>query len=285
MTAIYERVAAYITHGDRLLVFDHTGFPEAGIQVPGGSVEPDEDLHEAVLRKAREETGLVDLQIRAYLGTREYDRARWGLVGTLRSHFYHLVAGGELPERWLHYEDTPSDGSPGPIEFEFYWVSLAAVPELACRQGDLLHRLQPGGHAMAEQQFPEPTVGALIFDPQGRLFLMRSHKWRGRYVVPGGHIELGERMEDALLREVKEETGLDVYDVEFLCYQEFIYDDAFWRRRHYIFFDFACRSDDTDVTLNHEAQSYVWVPVEEALAMPVEPYTRAAIQAYLERSS
>ena len=248
MTGIYERVAAYITHGDRLLVFEHTAFPEAGIQVPGGSVEPDEDLHEAVLREAREETGLVDLQIRAYLGPREYDRTQWGQVGTLRSHFYHLVAGGE-------------------------------------RDSQILRIRYPKGKHMAEQQFPEPTVGALIFDPQGRLFLMRSHKWHGRYVVPGGHIELGERMEDALLREVKEETGLDVYDVEFLCYQEFIYGDAFWKRRHFIFFDFACRSDSTGVTLNHEAQSYVWVPVEEALAMPVEPYTRVAIQAYLESLS
>ena len=30
------------------------------------------------------------------------------------------------------------------------------------------------------QQYPEPTAGALIFDPQGRLFLMKSHKWGGQ---------------------------------------------------------------------------------------------------------
>ena len=65
---------------------------------------------------------------------------------------------------------------------------------------------------MAKQQFPEPTVGALIFNPEGKLLLMRSHKWRDKYVVPGGHIELGEHIEDALKREVKEETGLDVTD-------------------------------------------------------------------------
>ena len=51
---------------------------------------------------------------------------------------------------------------------------------------------------MPEQQYPEPTVGALIFNPEGKVFLMRSHKWRGKWVLPGGHIELGERMEDAL---------------------------------------------------------------------------------------
>jgi len=87
---------------------------------------------------------------------------------------------------------------------------------------------------MAEQAFPEPTVGALIFDPEGRLFLMRSHKWRGAYVIPGGHIELGETLEDALRREILEETGLAIYGIEFLCVQEFIYGDAFWKRRHFI---------------------------------------------------
>jgi nucleoside triphosphatase len=138
---------------------------------------------------------------------------------------------------------------------------------------------------MAAQQYPEPTVGALIFDPAGRLFLMRSHKWRDRYVVPGGHIELGERMEEALRREVKEETGLDVYGIEFLAFQEFIHDEDFWKRRHFIFFDFSCHTRTTDVTLNDEAQAYVWVPLDEALALDVEPYTRRAIEAYVARQA
>ena len=131
---------------------------------------------------------------------------------------------------------------------------------------------------MAEQTYPEPTVGALIFDPQERLFLMKSHKWYGKYVVPGGHIELGEGAVEALVREVKEETNLDVYDVQFLCLQEFVYDDAFWKRRHFIFLDFTCRTDSTEVTLNHEAQSWVWVTLEEALELPVDGYTDHAIR-------
>ena len=136
---------------------------------------------------------------------------------------------------------------------------------------------------MSQQRYPEPTVGALIFDPKGRIFLMRSHKWRGEYVIPGGHIELGERMEEALVREIKEETGLDIFDIGFLQFQEFIFDEAFWRRGHFIFFDFTCKTDTTDVVLNAEAQEYVWVSVEDALELPIEPYTRVCIQAYLEK--
>ena len=131
------------------------------------------------------------------------------------------------------------------------------------------------------QHYPEPTVGALIFDPTGRLFLMQSHKWGGRYVVPGGHVELGETLEAALRREVAEETGLAIRDIRFVCTQEFIYDPAFWQPRHFIFFDFACRADQTEVQLNDEAEAYVWAPVDEALRLPIEPYTEKAIRAYL----
>ena len=131
---------------------------------------------------------------------------------------------------------------------------------------------------MAKQRYPEPTVGALIFDPDGKLFSMKTHKWRGKYVVPGGHIELGEKMEDTVIREVKEETGLDIYDIRFLCFQEFIYDDLFWKRRHYLFFDFVCKTDSVDVKLNHEAQEYIWLEPWQALKLPIDSYTVVAIQ-------
>jgi nucleoside triphosphatase len=136
---------------------------------------------------------------------------------------------------------------------------------------------------MAEQRYPEPTVGALIFNAEGKLFLMSSHKWRGQWVVPGGHIELGERMEDALRREVKEETNLDIRDIEFVCFQEFIHDPRYWKRCHFIFFDFACRTDSTDVRLNDEAQEYVWATLEEARRLQVEYYTVVAIERYLKK--
>lgn len=135
----------------------------------------------------------------------------------------------------------------------------------------------------ADQRYPEPTVGALIFNREGKLFLMCSHKWKGKWVVPGGHIELGERMEDALRREVREETNLDIYDIEFICFQEFVYDDRFWKPSHFIFFDYACRTDSTDVKLNEEAEEYAWVALDEALTWPVEHYTAVAIREYLRR--
>jgi nucleoside triphosphatase len=136
---------------------------------------------------------------------------------------------------------------------------------------------------LADQLYPEPTTGALIFDPKGRLFLMKSHKWKGKWVIPGGHVDLGERIEDAVRREIKEETNLDVFGVEFVCFQEFICGDGFWKKRHFIFFDFACRTDSTDVVLNDEAQEFRWVALDELHALPIESYTWNVIRQYARK--
>jgi nucleoside triphosphatase len=136
---------------------------------------------------------------------------------------------------------------------------------------------------MPEQQFPEPTVGAFIFNTNGELLLLKSHKWPGKYVVPGGHVELGERIEETVIREAKEETGLDVYDLEFINFQQFIYDSAFWKQRHFIFFDYACKTEDIKVILNDEAEEFVWINPREALNLYLDTYTRVSIEKYLEK--
>ena len=89
------------------------------------------------------------------------------------------------------------------------------------------------------QTYPEPIVGALVFDSQGSLLLVKSHKWRDLYGLPGGHVELGETMKDAVRREVEEETGLYVDQVRFLCFQEMVFDDTFWTKSHFVFFRFC----------------------------------------------
>ena len=137
---------------------------------------------------------------------------------------------------------------------------------------------------MSEQHFPEPTVGVFIFNSKGEILLLQSHKWPGAYVVPGGHVELGERLEETAVREAKEETGLDIYDLEFILFQEFVYDPAFWKQRHFIFFDFAAKTDSVDVVLNDEAQDYIWIEPREALDLKLDSYTRKTIEAYLEKT-
>ena len=90
MPIMKRKVYAYITHGSRLLVFRHVDFPEAGIQVPGGTVEPGEEWEAAALREA-EETGLRDLRLVRQLGERTFDLAVYGRDEVNLRRFYHLV--------------------------------------------------------------------------------------------------------------------------------------------------------------------------------------------------
>ena len=75
---------------------------------------------------------------------------------------------------------------------------------------------------MTDTKYPEPAVGALIINPDKKVFLMTSPKWHGKYIVPGGHVELGETMKEALKREIKEETNLNIFDINFISASDHI---------------------------------------------------------------
>ena len=133
-----HKVFAYITRGDQLLVFIHPFAPEAGIQVPAGTVEADEAFDVAVLREAFEETGLTNLQLIGLLGKQIHDAAEFGRDEIHHRHFYHLLCPDETPVTWRHVETHASDGS-GEHVFEFFWVQLPDdVPELIADHGKLL---------------------------------------------------------------------------------------------------------------------------------------------------
>ena len=131
------------------------------------------------------------------------------------------------------------------------------------------------------KQYPEPIVGAFIFNTTGELFLMKSHKWNDMYVIPGGHVELGEKMNDALEREVKEETGLVIYDPRFICFWEFIEGEEFHKKKHMIFFNFSVKTKGKIVTLNEEGQEYIWVKPKESLKFPLNKHTRMTLEQYI----
>ena len=139
-----DKAFAYVTCGERLLVLDHVGMPEAGIQVPAGTIAAGETPAAAALREAEEETGLRGFAAPVWIGVAEFDARPWGKDELHRRHFFHLRFGGSAPERWRHEERDAADGS-GPILFELYWVALDAVPELIAGHGAFLDVLRRGG--------------------------------------------------------------------------------------------------------------------------------------------
>jgi nucleoside triphosphatase len=137
---------------------------------------------------------------------------------------------------------------------------------------------------LVKQVFPEPTVGALIVNSEGKMLLAKSHKWFDKYTLPGGHIEVGESMIDAVRREVKEEVGLDVEVIEMLVVQEAIFAPEFYKKKHFIFIDFYCKSKEQQVKLDQdEIQDYIWVYPGAAYNLKLDSFTRKTLDRYLER--
>jgi GrpB-like predicted nucleotidyltransferase (UPF0157 family)/8-oxo-dGTP pyrophosphatase MutT (NUDIX family) len=130
-----EKVLAYITNGERFAVFSEPDFPQVDLQVPGGSVEPGESLPEAVLREAREETGLASLELLRLLGSKFYFSPKGKIV---TRHYFHLIAHGPVSEQWEHWENFPHGGDP-PIRMHFHWAGLTSGVQLAGDQAALLH--------------------------------------------------------------------------------------------------------------------------------------------------
>jgi nucleoside triphosphatase len=92
---------------------------------------------------------------------------------------------------------------------------------------------------------------------------------------------VGETLKEALRREIKEEVGLEIKGIKFLMTQEAIFSKEFWERRHFIFFDFVCRSVSEKVHLDgKEIQGYEWVEPRRAPKLRLDTFTLNMVKKY-----
>ena len=100
---IRHRAYAYITNGSRLLLFTHPEAPEAGIQVPAGTIEPGENPQGAVMREAKEETGLTKLRCERFLAQDTRDMRDCGRDELQHRWFFHLSIEGPTEEESIQW--------------------------------------------------------------------------------------------------------------------------------------------------------------------------------------
>ena len=125
---------------------------------------------------------------------------------------------------------------------------------------------------------PVATVGALIHDGDGKVLMIRTHKWRNLWGIPGGKIERGETAEQALAREICEETGLGISEIRFVMVQDCIESPEFFRKEHFLLLNYLAKASSHEVTLNEEAEEFVWVSAEDALSMDLNSATKVLLQ-------
>lgn len=139
--------------------------------------------------------------------------------------------------------------------------------------------LRPQTKQFEEAHPPVVTVGALIFNGSGEVLMIRTQKWSNLWGIPGGKIKWGEPSKDALRREIKEETNLDITNIEFTLLQDCIHSKEFYRDAHFVLLNYTCRcTGQSDVKLNEEAREFRWVTLDAALHMPINTPTRILLE-------
>lgn len=128
---------------------------------------------------------------------------------------------------------------------------------------------------MKDSEYPEPVAGGFIRNQEGKFLLVKSYKWKDVWSVPGGHVELGERIVDTLRREIFEEVGLKVEPTRVLAVREAIFPKGFIKKKHFIFFDYLCETKSSKVKLDKkELSDYIWVDKKRLMKLKVEPYAK-----------
>lgn len=142
---------------------------------------------------------------------------------------------------------------------------------------------QPGQlvSSLSDSPYPIPTVGALIFNQKGEALMIRTQKWSDKWGIPGGKIHSGESSMDALRREIREETALEIDTIKFILVQDAISPKEFYRDAHFLLLNYTCQCCDEspEVALNDEAQAFSWVSLQDALNLDLNEPTRILIDA------
>lgn len=112
---------------------------------------------------------------------------------------------------------------------------------------------------------PQVCVGAVAVDDE-RLLLVRRGRGpaQGKWSVPGGRVEAGETLAEAVVRELAEETGIEGVCGELLDWVELIGTD-----HHFVVFDFAVQVLDpsSDPRPGDDAAEAAWVPLEDVAGL------------------
>jgi ADP-ribose pyrophosphatase YjhB (NUDIX family) len=186
----------------------------------------------------------------------------------------------DLPA-YLHHNSVWRPG-----QLTEYIAEHGALPDPQVRPNEnLIHRL------WEKLLIPSSVVAAgAIIEHAGKrrgepeILLVKTHKWGGRYSLVGERVRWNERLKEALVRGVKEETGLTAVPRRHLCTFDQIKDSGYYRPGvSHVFVDYAVTVESKRVTLDDEAEDFAWMPAREALdGLPLEPNARKTVEHYLE---
>ncbi len=113
------------------------------------------------------------------------------------------------------------------------------------------------------------SVAGLVCNDKDEILLLESPRRGWEY--PGGVVEPGEALQDALVREIKEETGVDVEITGFIGVCKNIQKDV-------VNLDFSCKCVGGELTTSDESLNVKWVSKDEALNLVTFPLTKKRLE-------
>jgi ADP-ribose pyrophosphatase YjhB (NUDIX family) len=123
-------------------------------------------------------------------------------------------------------------------------------------------------------------VGAIVF-VEGRILLVERGKppLEGFWSLPGGLVETGERLEDAVAREVSEETGLRVAAESLATvFERIMPDPEGCPEYHYVLVDFYCKVLGGDLRAGDDSRRAEWFDLSALAGLPMTSGTREVIE-------
>ena len=128
-------------------------------------------------------------------------------------------------------------------------------------------------------EHPVVGVGAVIVRGDRALLIKRGHEPRkGEWSLPGGLLELGESLADAVQREIREETGLDVALGPVIeTFDRVHRDDQGRIRFHFVIIDYVAWSDVGEAVAGSDAEAVAWVQASDLDEYRVNPHAKAVI--------
>jgi nucleoside triphosphatase len=129
-------------------------------------------------------------------------------------------------------------------------------------------------------------VVGLVWNKDGKLLLCKMNPKRGvfpgQWGLPGGGIEPGEQMEDALRRELREELGVEIREIRPAFFKDSLrkktLPDGLQIPVYMIFLLFHCTALDDQLQLNEEFTEYRWVSAEEIKGLNLNEETRDTLE-------
>jgi 8-oxo-dGTP diphosphatase len=139
-----------------------------------------------------------------------------------------------------------------------------------------------------ERRYPKRPlvgVGALIFRRDRILMAQRGKEpLKGWWSLPGGALELGESLENAVCREVLEETGLEVVPVKlFEVFERIIRDAVGAPEYHYVLIDYVCRVAGGKLIPGDDVSAVEWVRRRDLPSLQITEGTLAVIEKAFEQ--